>query len=87
MDCSKDVLYQSSLGFLVLTLETSRTDYEKNGNKVGVHATEFDYSNNPCGTVTRINMDGTSMLDNFERPIIENVTCGRGHVSEHPFDQ
>lgn len=62
--------------------------YEKNGkNKVGVHATEFDYSNNPCGTVTRINMDGTSMLDNFGRPIIENVTCGRGHVSEHPFDQ
>ena len=61
--------------------------YEKNGNKVGVHATEFDYSNNPCGTVTRINMDGTSMLDDFERPIIENVTCGRGHVSEHPFDQ
>jgi len=61
--------------------------YEKNGKKVGVHATEFGYLNRPCGTVKRINMDGTPILDNFERPMIENVTCGRSHVSEHPFEQ
>lgn len=62
--------------------------YETNGNMVGVRATEFNNSNHPCGTVTRINMDGTPILDNFERPMIENVTCSiRSHVAEHPFEQ
>jgi hypothetical protein len=57
-----------------------------NGKRVGVHATKFDM-NGPCGRVTRINLDGTTMLDVHNRPIIEMVTCGSGHVASHRFGQ
>jgi hypothetical protein len=59
---------------------------ERNGKRVGVRATEFDM-NGPCGMVTRINLDGTTMLDDHSRPIIEMVTCGSGHVGSHRFYQ
>ena len=59
---------------------------ERNGKMVGVHATKF-HNNRPCGTVTRINLDGEQILDTYNRPIVETVTCGRGHVASTPFLQ
>jgi hypothetical protein len=60
--------------------------HERNGKMVGVHATEFDM-NGPCGIVTRINLDGEPILNTYNRPIIEMVTCGSGHVGSHRFYQ
>jgi len=45
MDCSKDGLYQSYLGFLVLIAGTSRAYYEKYGNDdISDTDSESDYS-------------------------------------------
>jgi len=59
--------------------------YERDGTRVGVHATNFDNMNRPCGTVMRIHLNGNPILDNFGRPIREYVTCDNSHIKEYPF--
>jgi hypothetical protein len=61
--------------------------YERDGTRVGVHATNFDNMNRPCGTVMRIHLNGNPILDNFGRPIREYVTCDNSHIKEYPFLQ
>ncbi len=61
--------------------------HERRDKKVGVHATNFDNMNRPCGTVMRIHLNGNPILDNFGRPIREYVTCDNSHIKEHPFLQ
>ena len=59
--------------------------YKRDGTRVGVRATNFNDRNRPCGIVTRIDLNGNTILDTFGRPIQANVTCDNSHVAEYPW--
>lgn len=59
--------------------------YERDGTRVGVHATKFNYRNRPCGIVTQIDLNGNKIMGNNNKPIQADVTCDKSHVAEYPW--
>lgn len=59
--------------------------YERDGTWVGVRATNFNDRNRPCGIVTRIDLNGNTIMGENNNPIQANVTCDNSHVAEYPW--